>query len=345
MSAPDSVLIAGVGGASLGTEIAKSLGLAGGYKIYGCDISPHAYGLHGPEFEDTAKIGRASYVEQLLELCLQWRVACVVPGGEEPLRSIVGARDSFARAGVAIAINDAELIRTCVDKDLLFLELQRLGFPTPWTRAIMDPRALRKDDIPGFPCIVKPSTVSGGSAFVFLVRTFEELSSYANLILDACGPAVAQEYVAVDEGEFTIGVLSLQEAGLVGSIAMRRIFDAKLSVAMRSATGLISSGYSQGLIDSFPDVCSQAERLAEALGSIGPLNIQGRMRDGVLLPFEVNPRFSASTYLRAMAGFNEVDIFLKHALHGATPAPGPIRTGYYLRSLTERFELNGPEDR
>jgi hypothetical protein len=46
-----------------------------------------------------------------------------------------------------------------------------------------------------------------------------------------------------------------------------------------------------------------------------------------------------------MAGFNEVDIFLKHALYGAAPAPGLLRAGYYLRSLTEEFVPLGPLDR
>jgi len=35
-----TVLIAGIVGASLGTEIAKSLRLAGGYHVIGCDPSP-----------------------------------------------------------------------------------------------------------------------------------------------------------------------------------------------------------------------------------------------------------------------------------------------------------------
>ena len=38
-----SVLIAGIGGGSLGTEIAKSLRLAGAYRILGCDVSPLAF--------------------------------------------------------------------------------------------------------------------------------------------------------------------------------------------------------------------------------------------------------------------------------------------------------------
>lgn len=99
--------------------------------------------------------------------------------------------------------------------------------------------------------------------------------------------------------------------------------------------GLISSGFSQGLIDEFPEIREQAERIAIVLGSVGPINVQGRMRNGVLLPFEINPRFSASTYLRTLAGFNEIDVYLRALLNAEAPAPVQISPGYYLRSLSE----------
>jgi carbamoyl-phosphate synthase large subunit len=100
---------------------------------------------------------------------------------------------------------------------------------------------------------------------------------------------------------------------------------------------LISTGNSQGLIDEFPHVRKTAEAIATAIGSKGPLNIQGRVRDGVFLPFEINPRFSASTYLRAMAGFNEVDIFIGSMLFDEPIRVTAIRPGYYLRSFSETF--------
>lgn len=40
------VLIAGLAGASLGTEILKCLTVVEGYEVFGCDISPLAYGLY-----------------------------------------------------------------------------------------------------------------------------------------------------------------------------------------------------------------------------------------------------------------------------------------------------------
>ena len=68
-------------------------------------------------------------------------------------------------------------------------------------------------------------------------------------------------------------------------------------------------------------ICSQCEALARKLGSRGPLNVQGRLRDGVFLPFEVNPRFSASTYLRALAGVNELAIYLRNVCGRGNAGP------------------------
>ena len=71
--------------------------------------------------------------------------------------------------------------------------------------------------------------------------------------------------------------------------------------------------------------------------SRGPINIQGRVRDGVLMPFEINPRFSASAYLRALAGFNEIDILLSYLISGELSVSKSVKHGWYLRSLTETF--------
>src|SRR5258708_24294302 len=131
--------------------------------------------------------------------------------------------------------------------------------------------------------------------------------------------------------------LPMRAGRVVGRIAFRGVSEPRLSVGSGTSAGVISTGYSQGWIAAYPAVGSTAERIASAAGSLGPLNVQGRLRNGEFIPFEVNPRFSASSYLRAMAGFNEVDMYLDHLLNGTQPVPGVIRPGYYLRSLTEVF--------
>lgn len=332
------VMIAGIGGASLGTEILKSLRLAGGYKIYGCDISSTAYGLYESGFDRTYYLSRDNYVDGVIEACVNAGAKWLIPGGEQPMILLGDATDRLASEGIALIANSPEVIALFSDKDATFKQLAKNGITIPRTTVI---NHIKDIDSIGLPCIVKPATGSGGSAGVFFAVSADEAIIYAEFIQRNGSQPIAQEYVDVNEGEFTIGVLSLPDQRVVGSIALRRDFNAKLSVSYRGRGGVISSGYSQGHIGEYPELCHQAERIAGAIGSCGPINIQARVRNGVLLPFEINPRFSASTYLRAMAGFNEVDLLLCFVSSGIVPERPIIQSGWYLRSLTEQYVPEG----
>jgi len=328
------VLIAGIGGASLGTELIKCLSLAGRYVMFGCDISPVAYGHYMPAVEQTFVVDRSEYVESVLRVCLTQEVQVLVPGAEEPMALLNEARPRFERNGIRVAGNSPELVRKLSDKASTFKLLMDLGFPVPRTLT-----AITREDLEGmvFPCVIKPTQGSGDSRFVFLALDAQEAAQYVSYLLRNGQTPLVQEYIGGAEGEFTIGVLHLPDGRLVGSIALRRLLESKLSYTFRGRAGVISSGYSQGLIDHFPDLCRTAERIATEAGSQGPLDIQGRVRGGVFLPFEINPRFSGSAYLRALAGFNQPDILLQHLVRGTPPPPISIRPGYYLRTLAECY--------
>lgn len=331
------VMIAGIGGASLGTEIAKCLCLARNYEIYGCDISPRAYGLYDKAFRGTYVINRDNYVSEVLKVCRQSGAKWLIPGGEQPNALLCSESEQITQEGVCLVTNDAATVALFSDKEATFKKLAAVGIPTPNTVKL---RTAEDAINVGLPCIVKPATGTGGSASVFFAVTIDEALIYAEFIRRNGSIPIAQEYVSDDEGEFTIGVLSLPDGRIVGSVALHRVLDAKLSVAYRGRGGVVSSGYSQGYVDAFPDLCQQAEHIARIAGSRGPINIQGRVRNGVLMPFEINPRFSASTYLRALAGFNEIDMFLCFLSKGEEPSVKPIKPGWYLRTLTENYVNN-----
>lgn len=61
------------------------------------------------------------------------------------------------------------------------------------------------------------------------------------------------------------------------------------------------------------------------------------MKNGKLIPFEINPRFSASTYLRAKAGFNEIDCYLENLINNQENFDYKLSYGYYLRSFEEVY--------
>jgi carbamoyl-phosphate synthase large subunit len=328
------VMIAGVGGASLGTELCKCLQLAGSYDIFGCDISPTAYGLYDRAFVGTIRVDVKNYIDDVVGACREVGATWLVPGGERPTVLLGGAKGQLDDEGIHVVVNDPMVVQLFSDKKATFERLAAAGIPIPRTREILAAGDL---NAVGLPCIVKPATGSGGSASVFFAVTADEALVYADFIRRSGGTPIAQEYLSDEEGEFTVGVLSVPGGRLMGSIALRRSLEAKLSVSYRGRGGVVSSGYSQGYIGPFPEICRQAEAIANAVGSQGPLNVQGRVRNGVLVPFEINPRFSASSYLRALAGFNELDVFLRHLIDGRTPVGREITPGWYLRSLTETF--------
>ncbi len=329
-----NILIAGIGGASLGTEIFKNLQLAGYTRIYGTDISPYAFGLYQDGFLKTYLADTDKYIQDILNLCVQERIDVVIPGGESPLTLLNQHRALFYEKGVLLAMNSEKVIKLCTDKLRLFAYLQKNGIPAPKTVEITNEAILK--DLP-YPGILKPSKDSGGSVFVSVVHDAKEAQMLADQMMKSGRQPLFQEYLPVTEGEYSFSVLSAPSGELFGGIGIKKNFDAKLMYTFKSDTALISSGYSHGFISGFPELFSQVSRIAKVLESRGPINIEGRVVNGQFFPFEINPRFSATTHLWAMAGFNDVDYCIR--LFSDTPISEKpsIREGFYLRSLTEKF--------
>lgn len=331
------IMIAGIAGASLGTELFKCLALAKRYEIFGCDISPYAYGHYQKGFKKTFIVDEKNYIDSVSSVCKENAIDFLVPGGEQPMLLLGKNEHLLKENGIQFVGNSADIIQNYSDKKITFRQLHAMGFNIPETLFIT--KLTKSTKIP-LPCIIKPATNSGGSNFVFLASTIEEAKLYLRYLKLNHRDALIQEYIPVTEGEFTVGVLSLPDKTIAYSIALKRVFNSKLSIAQRNNIGLISSGYTQGYIDEFPAICSTAEKIAKSIGSRGPLNIQGRVRKGEFLPFEINPRFSASTYLRALAGLNEIDIFLQFLCSGKLEKIPAIQPGYYLRSFDELVVRN-----
>lgn len=334
MKEKTNILIAGIAGASLGTEIFKCLYLTDDYNVYGCDISSFAFGHYQEGFKRTFLASANNYIESVIDICSKNNIKYIIPGGEQPMVILGNSSELLVNKGISIVSNSQDIINNFSDKSKTFEILADYGFSIPLTKTV---RNIDDLDKMIFPCIVKPAKDSGGSSFVFLAGNKEEAWLYTEYLLKNNKIPLLQEYIPETEGEFTVGVLSLPNKNVVGSIALKRSFNSKLSIFSKTDNGLISSGYTQGLIDEFPDIRKTAEDIALKIKSVGPINIQGRMKNGEFVPFEINPRFSASTYLRAMAGFNEIDIYLKYLINGSVNYPFKINYGHYFRSFSEEY--------
>lgn len=345
------VLVTGTGGGGVGEQLVKALRLAEtDYHIVATDITECSSGLErGDARELLPPAAAPGYVGGLLAACRKHGAEVVLPGSEPELKVLSAHRETIAAEGLFLPLNSADMVDRCMDKIKLSRTLEELNIKAPMFVSIRDPEDAR--DLPVFPMVFKPSVGSGGSANTFIVQTPEEAYTIAKYLCAVYPEFIAQEYVGRPDREYTVGVLSDMDGHFLNSIGVRRHTWTALGCRMRTPnrTGrtelgqflVISSGISQGDIGSFPEVCGPCEQIAAALGSQGPCNIQLRLVDDEVYLFEINPRFSGTTSLRAMVGFNEPDILIRKHVLGETVEPRfPYASGVIMRRLEESLVEN-----
>lgn len=346
-----NVLITAIGGGGNGDQMLKSLLSVKGepYVIYGTDSNPQV-----PQkslvagFRSVPMAGSDEYLNTIMSYCRDFSIDVVIPGSEAELKVLSKQREALAERGVLLLVNTHEVITICMDKELTNAKLSEFGYKCPRYSRIQSFEEIQ--NIEFFPAVVKPASGGGGSRDVFIVQDDRELRAiceYLGLGLHTESVFV-QEYVGDPESEFTVGVLHDQDGKFVNSMALNRHLKGGLSVrssvtnrtenAQLGDKLIISSGISQGRVDDFPEVTRQCEEIAEALGSRGPLNFQCRLVNGVVYIFEINPRFSGTSYMRAMLGFNEADLLIRHQLLGEKiQRKFAYKNATILRSLVENI--------
>lgn len=340
------VCVTGVGGGGLGEQIAKALRLAETpYRIVATDITPYSAGLsRGDVGEILPPASSPEYLETVFDLCLRHDVRVLLPGSEAEMKVLSDNREAVADSGLFMPMNSRDMFDLCTDKVAFFEKVESLGFQSPWFRRIRSVEDAA--DLPSYPAVLKPSVGSGGSANTHIVQDRREAETVARYLCSLYPEFVAQEYVGRPDSEYTVGVLSDLDGNFINSIGVRRHTLSALGCRMKvpNRTGreelgdtlVISSGISQGDIGTYPEVAEQCEAIAMALDSRGPCNVQLRLVEGKAYVFEINPRFSGTTSLRALAGFNDPDVLIrKHVLGEEIEPRFPYRSGVIMRRLEE----------
>lgn len=340
-----TVLVTGVGGGGNGEQLVKALRLAATpYRIVGTDLTMEAAQQSGADV--CRALPRASdpgYIDALLEACAKERVDVLLPGSEPELRLIARHAARIRQHISLLAVNDQTLIDICSDKFKTAEFLASNGFESPQSWLISSPDEL--ESINNFPLIVKP-TIGGGSQNVYLIQGRDELRMICGFLLGYFESVLVQDYVGRVDQEFTVGVLFDGEGRLINSIALNRFILTSLSNRIRvpnrtdradlGTVLAISSGVSQGRVDDFPEVRAYCERVGIALGAKYAINVQCRLVNGQPMIFEINPRFSGTSSIRAMLGFNEPDLLIrKHVLGETLPDRPSYSHGTVLRGLKE----------
>lgn len=317
---PISVLVMAVG-SPLGQSIYKALRISGlPLRLFRADISDAAAGFH---IDDAAtNIVLPPVADERYAAALR---ACVRTHGIQAVFPVISPEHTFLEReraayegeGVRIVSPQAGVYQLCNDKWRSMIRLRECGILAPDTWLCEGPRDAGFAEMT-FPVIVKPR-FGASSANVFLVKSLLELNG-----LLAAFPRhefVAQQYLS-SETEYTVGVYLSRDGADADTCVIRR--ELKFGLSYRGEV-IRDAGIS--------DYCV---RVCRALGLCHSSNVQLRMLDGEPCAFEINPRLSSTTSVRAHFGFNEPEMILRELF--GLPAVAPRKsTGRFVRYWQESY--------
>lgn len=310
------VLVTG-SGAVLGQGIMRSLDRCGlDVDVIAADPSPLAAGLYWHRSRHLIPMARdPGFLEQMQRVVRDQRPDAILIGTDVELPVFAAHRHELESAwDTRIVVSPSTVVAVADDKLLTAQFLGERGFRVPVSgRPGEEDRLI---EAVGFPLIVKPR-IGARAIGVHLVRRREELRAAVESVTDP----VIQECVGDDAEEYTASAL---------------VFDGRASASIVMRRDLRDGNTYRAWTDEFPDLNAQVRLMAEALQPYGPANFQFRLdRDGTPVVFEINARFSGTTPLRRLAGFNEVEMVLRKVVLGEPVVQPLVERMMILRHWSE----------
>lgn len=227
---------------------------------------------------------------------------------------------------VKVVVSNEEAITIANNKWLTAEFLRKNGFPFPYSALTSEKEQIQKlKGNASYPYIAKPvdGARSKGLKIINNDSELEEVCSYTNNL-------VVQEKIGEEEGEFTTGCIVVEGKCVAVVSLIRDLRDGNTWRAYRYG----NSPYDDIIAD-----------IAEKLGVEGPANFQYRIRNGQPIVFEVNCRFSGTTPLRLMYGFNEVEALVEYYLEQKPVQKPQLKEGTILRTFSDVFVPNEDLDK
>lgn len=313
-----NILVTGAGGRSVGSGILYALtrtnnGAKKRWNVIATDADPFSWGLYKADVGQILPFAKdPNYIKKIKSIINKYHIDAIIPGTQE--EGEILTKSAAKLAPIPIVANRRELYPLMMDKFAASQALNNLGAETIETLPLSQWEKIV--DKFGFPVIVKPTKGTGGSRGLHIVASKAELEEILSKSDESTAPCI-QPYIGSEDQEYTVGVLTDNDGDLIDSIVMKRKLVGLSLLEKRnigSKSYAISTGYSQGFIIKNKKIQDFCENLALRLESTGPLNIQLRVANKKIYVFEIHPRFSGTTPIRASVGFNEVDILLRNYL-------------------------------
>lgn len=286
------VLVTGIGG-NIGQGVLKSLrASARGFRVVGIDMEALSAGFSLVDrYYQTPRTGDPAFYNAFEAIAREEALEAVYVCSPSELEFFAEHKPKLeGELGLSIFVNPPEVVRIGSDKLKTADFLRDCGFAFPETVLSTDAEGLeRLIEQYGFPVFAKPRA-GFSSRNIFLLNSRSEIQAAAVLIPDL----IVQRYLPNPQSEYTAATLSGSDKKVRALIILRR----DLLQGTTYRTELIEDNSLQ----------EQVVRIVEALGAVGPCNLQFRVLDGLAYVFEINPRFSGTSGIRYLYGFNDCEM-------------------------------------
>jgi carbamoylphosphate synthase large subunit len=319
---PLKILTTAVGG-GVGQSVLRALKSSSlNYRVIGTDIDPWAAGLYSCDRGyKVIPAGHDDYKNRISEICIKENIDVVIPGSDPELQELAEMGPFFKEKEITAIVGSVESVNICRDKLKAFNYFYPLKFPFIKTLKLNCDEELIKDT--DFPLIVKP--VSGSASNdVHVVFNRNQLNEF---ISGAAEDYIIQEYLISNDWNVDKLNITLKDVSSRGSliqsdeISIQILLDAFGSpFAAYTSKNSLKNGVP---ITINPQKGLEAEGIAWKMaamlgkeGLIGPCNLQCKYTEGGPYFFEINPRFTGITAVRARTGFNEVEALIRLLHYG-----------------------------
>lgn len=316
------VLVTGVG-SLLGQGILKSINDSSmDCRVTGTDYFPSAVGLYwvdkGYLLPDILKpeINEEEWIVALIKVINREKINIVLPGLDFEIPILARNKSTIEKQTEAfLVVSSEEIVTVGNDKWETVKYLRANSFYYP-VSCLPDEivNFLRSNS---FPLIVKPR-FGHTSENVFQVKNETELYE----AIQKCEKPIIQEYLGDPKQEYTCGATCIDNK-VVTLISLRRT--------------LKNGNTQQAFCEKTDEIDEYVRKLTLSLNPYGPINFQLRRTDRGPVVFEINPRFSGTTPIRALFGVNEVEAVVKRIMGTNNGNEYKEREGVVIRYFENQF--------
>lgn len=315
-------------GSLIGQGVIKALKMSSlDLRLVGLDYFQNAVGLY---WSDSAhllpdvlapEVSEAEYLERLIQILKQESVEVLLVATDFDVPRLAGCRQVLeTETGCKVVVSSSEVAEIADDKWATCRFLESHGLPCPPSLVDLDNLEDFVAEV-GFPLIVKPRRGARAQG-VSLVSDQAEMGP----ALKVAGPdLIIQQAVGTPQEEYTGGSVVF-DGDCLGAIVMRR--------------DLRNGNTHRAYLEPLEEIEDLIREAALALDPFGPVNFQLRLGPTGPAIFEINARFSGTTIIRAIAGFNEVESVVRWVALGERVPLVQQRYGVVLRYWEELFLTN-----